>query len=128
MYLEEINIKNYGCIKEFKYFFRKNDNNNPIPLVIVGKNGTGKTLLISNLVDSLVEIKRELYPNGISEVNTNNYFKIGSLDYINNKSHTSEVRFKININNKIVSYIDIMSQKPEEALKTGIVENELDNK
>ena len=87
MYIENIEVKNYGCIENFKYNLRKNEKGDPVPIIIVGKNGTGKTLLVSNVVDALVEIKRKIYPNGIFEVTTNNYFKIGTLNYINNKEN-----------------------------------------
>ena len=129
MYIEEIDIENYGCIEKFNYKFKRNDSNNPVPLVIVGKNGTGKTLIISNLIDALVEIKRKLYVNGIMEVNENNYYKIGSLQYINNKANTSRVNIKIKIDNNVIDYIDIMSKKPQEALENKeINEKELNDK
>lgn len=130
MYIEDIEVKNYGCIENFKYNLRKNENGDPVSTIIVGKNGTGKTLLISNIVDALVEIKRKIYPNGIFEVTTNNYFKIGTLNYINNKKNTSEVKLEFNIkNNKKISYIDIMSKNPKLALENGeIIDNEIENK
>ena len=66
MKLKNINIKNYGSILNFDYKFRYNDEGNPIPLVLIGQNGSGKSLVIANIVDALVEIKRNLY----------NFFKI----------------------------------------------------
>ena len=129
MYIEEIDIENYGCIEKFNYKFKRNDSDKPVPLVIVGKNGTGKTLIISNLIDALVEIKRKLYVNGIMEVNENNYYKIGNLQYINNKANTSRVNIKIKIDNNVIDYIDIMSKKPQEALENKeINEKELNDK
>lgn len=129
MYIKEIDIENYGCIEKFNYKFKMNASNNPVSLVIVGKNGTGKTLIISNLIDALVEIKRKLYTNGIMEVNENNYYKIGSLQYINNKANTSRVNIKTEIDNNVIDYIDIMSRRPQEALKNyEIDEKELNNK
>lgn len=129
MYIEEIDIENYGCIEKFNYKFKRNASNNPVSLVIVGKNGTGKTLLISNLIDALVELKRKIYTNGIMEVNDKNYYKVGSLQYIKNKANTSKVSIKTSFDNNIVNYIDIMSRKPQEALKNKeIDEEEIDNK
>lgn len=130
MYIENIEVKNYGCIENFKYNLRKNEKGDPVPIIIVGKNGTGKTLLVSNVVDALVEIKRKIYPNGIFEVTTNNYFKIGTLNYINNKENTSKVKLQFNINdNKKISYVDIMSNNPNLAFeKKEIIDNEIENK
>ena len=86
-------------------------------------------MIISNLIDALVEIKRKLYVNGIMEVNENNYYKIGNLQYINNKANTSRVNIKIKIDNNVIDYIDIMSKKPQEALENKeINEKELNDK
>ena len=126
MNFQKIEITNYGNIEKFNYTFRKNEANNPVPLILVGKNGSGKTLLISNLIDSLVELKRKLYPNGIQEVNSNNYYKIGSLRYIKNGKNTSKVQIKILIDEKNVDYIDVMSLNPEEALvREEVLNNQL---
>ena len=58
MYLKEINIENYGSIKKINYKLPFYENGNPKPLVLIGKNGSGKTLLISNIVHALIEMKR----------------------------------------------------------------------
>ena len=128
MNFQKIEITNYGNIENFNYTFRKNELSNPVPLVLIGKNGSGKTLLISNLIDCLVELKRKIYPNGIQEVNSNNYYKIGSLRYIKKGQNTSKVYVDISINEKIANYIDIMSIYPEEALeKNEVLVKELDS-
>lgn len=128
MNFQKIEIINYGNIENFNYTFRKNELGNPVPLVLIGKNGSGKTLLISNLIDCLVELKRKIYPNGIQEVNSNNYYKIGSLKYIKKGENTSKVYIDISINEKIANYIDIMSIYPEKALKENeVLVKELDS-
>ena len=63
MYFDRIEIKNYGCISEFNYSFRFDEKGNPVPCVMIGANGKGKTLVLANLVDLLVESKRKTYGN-----------------------------------------------------------------
>lgn len=119
MYIKDIEICNYGCINNFKYTFRRDLNENSIPTIIVGKNGTGKTLLISNIIDSFVEIKRKLYPGGIKEVLDNNYYKVGSVNYIGMNKNYAKVHICLDCNSKSCEYIDVMSNTPDEDITKG---------
>ena len=65
MYLKKIIVRNYGSIKNIDYNMPFDNNKNPIPLIVVGKNGTGKTLLLINILNSIIEIKKNftlIYP------------------------------------------------------------------
>lgn len=116
MYFKKISMESYGPINNLSYTFRKDPDGNPIPLVIIGKNGCGKTLLFSNIVDMLIETKRKIYPAGILEVSDNNYYKVGNKSYIQHSANTSivEIEFGDNINNS--KYIDIMSRDSKKAI------------
>ncbi len=46
MYLTKININNYGPIKQVTLLPDFNDDGLPKPVVLIGQNGTGKTLLL----------------------------------------------------------------------------------
>ena len=59
MYLKEIEFQNYGALKAVNYTFQFNPDGTPKPTVFIGKNGSGKTLLLSNIIHSLIEIKRK---------------------------------------------------------------------
>ena len=117
MYLKQISAKSYGPIDNLSYSFREDKNGNPVPLVIIGKNGCGKTLLFSNIVDMFVEMKRKLYPQGILEVNENNYYKVGNLSYIKSGTRTSEVKIEFSASNKKTTYIDVMSLNSKKAIE-----------
>ena len=87
MYLEKINIQNYGPLKHFVLDmpFNKDENGNkttPKPLVIVGKNGTGKTVILSHIVNGLIALKQNAYDD--NEVERNFVYKVRSPFYINN--------------------------------------------
>lgn len=112
MYFKKIEIKNYGCISEFKYQFNFDDQGNPTPCIFIGENGKGKTLLLSNLVDLLVESKRMVYGTNIFETAENKYFKIGSKNYIKNGNTYSKVLVEGEYDTKQCSLLDIMSTQP----------------
>lgn len=103
MYIRKIQVKNYGAIKSVDYTLPFNEEGNPIPVILVGKNGTGKTLLLSNILHSLIEIKRKFY-NRISEVSDNNYYRVGSKMYIKDNENFSY--FKIEFDDAYI--IDLM--------------------
>ena len=56
MYLKSIHSVNVGPIDDVKIIFPFTEDNLPKPVVIVGENGTGKSILLSNVVDSFHEI------------------------------------------------------------------------
>lgn len=79
MFLKKIIIENTGPISYLKIDFPK-DNDRPKPLLIVGENGTGKTILISHLVNALVTGKQSVYED--VEVEKGKVFKYRSPSYI----------------------------------------------
>lgn len=97
IYLEKIKIQNYGTISNFEYSCKFDENGNPNPIVLVGKNGSGKTLLLSNILHSLIEIKRKLYVE-IPEVDENNYYRVETHDYIRNNEEFSYVNLDYSSN------------------------------
>ena len=63
MYLERLFIENYGAVKKLDIELPFDDNDNPKPIVFVGKNGSGKTLTISSIVDSFYELSKVGFDN-----------------------------------------------------------------
>lgn len=93
LYLKKIKVQNYGAISNFEFVCRFDDNGNPNTVVLVGKNGSGKTLLLSNILHSLIEIKRKLYAE-IPEVDGDNYYRVGTKEYIKNDEEFSYVNLE----------------------------------
>lgn len=113
MYIKSLNVSNLAAIQEFNYSFQFNSNGNPLPIVIVGKNGTGKTLLLTNILDCLIELKRSSY-NKIVEVGKNDLYKLSSKSYIRENEAHSIVQ--INLDSKLkgeIEYFDFMTQNVE---------------
>lgn len=64
MYLEEIYLENTGPIK--KCHIEKmpfDENGNPRPVVVVGANGSGKSIFLSYIVDALTEFAKKAFPD-----------------------------------------------------------------
>ena len=61
MYLHEIFLQNTGPISECHVKPLFDDNGNPQPIVIVGPNGSGKTIFLSYIVDALTEFAKKAF-------------------------------------------------------------------
>lgn len=107
MYLEKITIQNYGPIKNFVLDMPFNSdgekgNKTPKPLVIVGKNGTGKTVILSHIVNSMLLAKQVAYDD--SEIKKNYVYKVRSPFYIN-RAFYSYARLDFSDNNYFLEYV-----------------------
>ncbi len=84
MYIKKINYQNIGPVSSLDISLPFDDKNRPKPLLIVGENGSGKSLILSSIVDSFYEIGRAanydnvLKPNGTGYL----YYKLSIGDEI----------------------------------------------
>jgi hypothetical protein len=58
MYLRECLIENVGPITSFDVSLGFDDAGNPKPVILVGKNGTGKTNVLAYILDALAELAK----------------------------------------------------------------------
>lgn len=65
MYLRSIHNVNVGPIKDAKITSPFNEDKSPKPIVIVGENGTGKSVLLSNIVDSFYLIANSAFDDAM---------------------------------------------------------------
>ncbi|UBU61502.1 AAA family ATPase [Acidithiobacillus ferrooxidans] len=79
MYFKSIEIENIGPIEHAIIEF-PTEGGHPKPIIIVGENGTGKSILLSHLVNSLTTGKQEVYED--VEVDQGKVYKYRSPDYI----------------------------------------------
>lgn len=93
-----------------------NEDGSPKPIVLVGKNGTGKTLLLNTLVDSFIEFKRKKYQT-LPEVNSNNYYKKGSKTYINAEKIESMIEILFFNEDKTFEYLELNTKDIEYTTK-----------
>jgi predicted ATP-binding protein involved in virulence len=65
MYLKKILINNIGPFDELNIDFPFHENGNPKPIIFVGENGSGKTIILSPIIDALYEYANKLFSNDI---------------------------------------------------------------
>jgi len=87
MYLKKIEIENTGPIDCLSVDFAATDAGSIKPLVIVGENGTGKTILMSYLVNTLITAKQAAFDD--TEVEHGRVYKYRSPQYIKAGKHYS---------------------------------------
>lgn len=91
MYIDSIVIKNIGPISSFCFKPKFNDDGNPLPIVIIGDNGKGKTAMSSYVADSLIEIAKSngTYQNIVEQEGA--FYKIVSTKNISDGEEYSTV-------------------------------------
>lgn len=106
MYITKMDLKNYGPINNLCFTPQFDCNGQPFPIVLIGQNGAGKTLVMSNILHSIIEFKRKKY-NSIQEVSDDNYYRVGSLNYINVNATTAYNRIEFSDN---ASFSEMMTK------------------
>lgn len=80
MYLKKIAIENMGPIKTIVVDLPFNNEGNPKPLMLVGENGTGKTIFLSLIVDALHELENKVFTDILPKEGYGyKYYKITSF-------------------------------------------------
>lgn len=93
MYLSKILLENQGPIKKFEM----NLDNPGQPVILVGSNGTGKTILLSYIADALYEFGKQAYTDLLGRnVDSNKYFRYsGAINRKHNEDYSiSYLKFK----------------------------------
>lgn len=75
---------------------------------------------MANIVDALIEIKRETFGN-ILEVTDTKLFKIGSKNYIKKGANYSRVAIAVEYNQSNLAMYDIMSNTPQEHINNKTI-------
>jgi len=107
MYLKHIAIKNIGPISKLNIELPFTEDGNPKPIIFVGENGTGKTITLSQIIDSFYEISGSIFSDiKYSQGMGYKYYKISGDTNIKNEESAgfSALQFK-NDENKI-EYFD----------------------
>ena len=80
MYAKRIQIANYGPITQLD-IMPPLDDAGPKPVVLVGRNGSGKSVVLSHIVNGLVAAQQAAFPLSI-EVEAGRVYKLRSSRYI----------------------------------------------
>lgn len=108
MYLEHLYCENMGPISKIAIKLGFSDNGDPKPLILVGKNGAGKSILISTIVDSLFEFGSQAYDDITEKIEEGRaYFKITSTSQIKcgEKAMIFHLRHKMKKSNNPLEYL-----------------------
>ena len=92
MYARRLQITNYGPIEQLDITFPFDEQGRPKPVVLVGENGSGKSILLSHIVNGLIAAKDFAY-DGSPEVNSGKVYKLRSNLYIKDDGDFYFARF-----------------------------------
>ena len=80
MYLKRLQLGNYGPLRDLDISFPF-DGARPKPVLLVGQNGSGKTIALSHIVNAMVQAKDAVYQES-SELDAGKVFKLRSSSYV----------------------------------------------
>ncbi|MBJ9422764.1 AAA family ATPase [Acinetobacter seifertii] len=84
MYLRNIHIRNIGPIEKLDLELELKEDSNPKPVILIGKNGSGKTYTLSYIVDAFYELAKKQYNDVVKSSGMDSpYFRIISARDIN---------------------------------------------
>src|SRR3989339_2198416 len=107
MYLKNIIIKNIGPIDGIDIEMPFHDDNAPKPLVIVGKNGSGKSIVLSYIVDSLFNFQRHIYDD--MGIRKDKLYKKQSPTYIKNNNLYGWVNLEYKFDQETLYSTEVLS-------------------
>lgn len=106
MYLDSINIYNIGPIDKCIIKPKFDEYGNPYPIVIIGDNGKGKTILSSYIADAIIELTKShsTYDNVVEHEGA--YYKIIGQTNIKNGKNYGATILSFNDENKSFTYVE----------------------
>lgn len=116
MYLRNIHVRNIGPLEKLDLELELREDLNPKHVILVGKNGSGKTYTLSYIADSFFELAKSEYQDAVkAQTSTfSPYFKIVSGNDINtktiNKSAAAYLRYQNDHNSAEIHYCEKIGQ------------------
>jgi len=116
MYLKNLAIKNIGPIEELSIELPFKENGEPKPIIFVGENGSGKTILQSQIIDSFYEIGGKLFDDiTIKEGVGYKYYKVsGGINLQTGKDKGFSILKFTDNENQALEYFDKIGEVKKE--------------
>ena len=118
MYARRIQLAKYGPIERLDIEFPFGGES-PEPIVLVGENGSGKSILLSHIVNGLIAAKGIAFPE-TPEVELGKVYKIRSNSYIKSRSDYYFVRVDFDDHQFVGEMRLIKPKKEYEAMPAGL--------
>ena len=110
MYLKKITLKNYGPISNASISTRFAEDGRPVPIAIVGVNGSGKSLVLSVLLDAFVSLRERIYQPG-ADVRAGKLFKPIKRSISSPSSDFTYALAEFTIDESEILFSEIISRK-----------------
>lgn len=124
MYLKNIVIKNIGPIEDLSVEFPFNEIGEPKPVIFVGENGSGKTILQSQIIDGFYEFGSSLFDDiGVQDGLQRNYYKVsGGINLQTGKDKGFSLLKFVDNENQTLEYFDKVGEVKKEDFTSYITD------
>lgn len=107
MLIKRIILKNIGPISDLHIEPRVVDGK-PVPLILVGQNGAGKSLLLSCILDAITEARRAVFRK-LFEVELTDYLRVSQKTYVRQSSQYSHANVVLSNGDRDLIFDEVVS-------------------
>lgn len=108
MYVRSIECENLGPIERMNVSPSLNLDRTPRPVVFVGQNGAGKSLILASIVDAIIEARKKTWAS-IAEVAHEKFFRLIKQSYIKRGAPYSFLKVRLGETDPTLQLIELAS-------------------
>jgi len=116
MYVTDIRLEGVGPLSNLTITPRFREDGAPVPIVLVGQNGAGKTLTLSVLLDAMTEAKKLAWQK-IPEVVHEQFLRLMSTRYVRVGADYSVAQLKFRSGEISFTYSEVISRLDADAFR-----------
>jgi hypothetical protein len=109
MYIKRIRLKQLGPIDELVIEPRFAEGGHPVPIALVGQNGTGKSLTLAVVLDAVIEARRLAFRT-IPEVSSTDFLRLSSKNYVRQAAGYSYAQVVLADEGGRIEYNEVVSR------------------
>lgn len=103
MYISKIEIQSFGPISSLNLEPRLKEDGTPVPVLIVGTNGSGKSLVLAAALDALVEARSQCFES-LPETDKGKSIRYSMQNYIHSQEGHSHVRITLKLTENAITF------------------------